>query len=204
MYETTFYLSWVIVRRTINDSSGTSATIDIQVNYSLDPEAAERLYADYGTQENFVKSICAVDIRAIPREVSGRFDTISILTTRGDFTSAVQEALTDKWKDYGLVVEQVSIQNVVYPQSIIDKYSEATAAEVAKATAENNQKVAEVEAQTKVTTAKGEAEANAILEKSLTDKVIQKQYVETLKSIGENGNLVVVPEGSSPIVSTGK
>lgn len=189
---------------TINDSSGTSATIDIQVNYSLDPEAAERLYADYGTQENFVKSICAVDIRAIPREVSGRFDTISILTTRGDFTSAVQEALTDKWKDYGLVVEQVSIQNVVYPQSIIDKYSEATAAEVAKATAENNQKVAEVEAQTKVTTAKGEAEANAILEKSLTDKVIQKQYVETLKSIGENGNLVVVPEGSSPIVSTGK
>lgn len=56
----------------------------------------------------------------------------------------------------------------------------------------------------KVTTAKGEAEANAILEKSLTDKVIQKQYVETLKSIGENGNLVVVPEGSSPIVSTGK
>lgn len=39
---------------------------------------------------------------------------------------------------------------------------------------------------------------------SLTDKVIQKQYVETLKSIGENGNLVVVPEGSSPIVSTGK
>ena len=189
---------------TINDSSGTSATIDIQVNYSLDPEAAERLYADYGTQENFVKSICAVDIRAIPREVSGKFDTISILTTRGDFTSAVQEALTDKWKDYGLVVEQVSIQNVVYPQSIIDKYSEATAAEVAKATAENNQKVAEVEAQTKVTTAKGEAEANAILEKSLTDKVIQKQYVETLKSIGENGNLVVVPEGSSPIVSTGK
>lgn len=112
--------------------------------------------------------------------------------------------MTDKWKDYGLVVEQVSIQNVVYPQSIIDKYSEATAAEVAKATAENNQKVAEVEAQTKVTTAKGEAEANAILEKSLTDKVIQKQYVETLKSIGENGNLVVVPEGSSPIVSTGK
>lgn len=100
---------------TISDQSGTTATIDIQCNYSLDPSAAEQLYADYGTQENFVKSICAVDIRSIPREVSGQFDTISILTNRGNFTSAIQEALTEKWKQYGLNVEQVSVQNVVYP-----------------------------------------------------------------------------------------
>ena len=189
---------------TLNDQSGTTCTADVQVNYSLDPSTAEQLYADYGTQENFVKSICAVDIRSIPREVSGKFDTISILTARGDFTSAVQDALTKKWKQYGLNVEQVSIQNVVYPQSIKDKYSEATAAEIAKQTAENNLAVAEVDAQTKVTQAKGEAEANEILQKSLNDNVIQKQYIDTLKSIGENGNLVVVPEGSSPIVSAGK
>lgn len=189
---------------TINDSTGTSATIDIQVNYSLDPQAAEALYSDYGSQENFVKSICAVDIRAIPREVSGQFDTISILTARGDFTSAVQEALTEKWMDYGLIVEQVSIQNVVYPDSIKAKYAEATAAEIAKTTAENNQKVAEVEASTKVTQATGEAEANRILSESLNDNVISQHYIDALVSIGANGNLVVVPEGSDPIVSTGK
>ena len=42
---------------TINDAGGASATIDIQVNYSLDPSAAEELYTNYGSQENFVKSI---------------------------------------------------------------------------------------------------------------------------------------------------
>ena len=189
---------------TVNDSSGTSATIDIQCNYSLDPSAAEQLYADYGTQENFVKSICAVDIRSVPREVSGQFDTISILTTRSDFTSAVQDALTEKWKQYGLNVEQVSIQNVVYPQSIKDKYSEATAAEVARQTAENNLKIAEVDAQTQVTKAKGEAEANEVLQKSLTSSVIQSKYIDALKEIGEKGNLVVVPEGSQPLVNASK
>lgn len=189
---------------TINDASGTSATIDIQVNYSLDPQTAEELYANYGSQENFVKSVCAVDIRAIPREVSGQFDTISILTARGDFTNAVQEALTEKWKDYGLIVEQVSIQNVVYPDSIKAKYAEATAAEIAKTTAENNQKVAEVEAATKVTQANGEAEANRVLAESLTDAVISQHYIDALTSIGENGNLVVVPENSTPMVNTSK
>ena len=189
---------------TINDASGTSATIDIQVNYSLDPQTAEELYADYGSQENFVKSICAVDIRAIPREVSGQFDTISILTTRGEFTNAVQEALTEKWKNYGLIVEQVSIQNVVYPDSIKTKYAEATAAEIAKQQALNEQETAKVEADTKVVQANGEAEANRVLAESLTDSVIQQNYIDALKEIGANGNLVVVPEGSTPMVNTGK
>lgn len=189
---------------TINDAGGASATIDIQVNYSLDPSAAEDLYTNYGSQENFVKSICAVDIRAVPREVSGQFDTISILTTRGDFTSAVQDALSKKWEKYGLIVEQVSIQNVVYPQSIVDKYAESQAAEIAKATAQNNQEVARVEAETKVIQAQGEAEANSTLAASLTDAVIQQNYIDALKEIGANGNLVVVPENSNPIVTTNK
>lgn len=186
---------------TINDKGGASATIDIQVNYSLDPNVAEQLYEDYGTQENFVKSICAVDIRAIPREVSGQFDTISILTTRGDFTNAVQEALAAKWEKYGLIVEQVSIQNVVYPDSIIQAYASAQSAEIAKAEALNKQETATVNAETKVIEAEKAAEANRILAESLTPEVIQQKYIDALSSIGENGNLVIVPSDGGTMVS---
>lgn len=186
---------------TINDKGGATATIDIQVNYSLDPSVAEQLYEDYGTQENFVKSICAVDIRAIPREVSGQFDTISILTTRGDFTAAVQEALANKWEKYGLVVEQVSIQNVVYPDSIVQAYASAQSAEIAKAEALNKQETAKVEADTKVIQAQKTAEANKILNDSLTDKVLQQKYIDALTSIGANGNLVIVPSDGNTMVN---
>lgn len=189
---------------TVNDSGGASATIDIQVNYSLDPNAAKELYSNYGSQENFVKSVCAVDIRAVPRQVSGQFDTISILTARSEFANAVQEALAAKWENYGLVVESVSIQNVVYPQNIIDKYSEAQAAEIAKEKALNEQETAKVEAETKVIEAQGVADANAVLAESLTDEVLQQRYIDTLKEIGANGNLVVVPENSTPVVQTNK
>ena len=80
---------------TVNDASGVSADIDIQVNYSLDPSKAVDIYRDYGTQENFVKSVAAIDARSVPREVSGQFDTITMLTDRGAFTQAVQDELGD-------------------------------------------------------------------------------------------------------------
>lgn len=36
----------------------------------------------------------------------------------------------------------------------------------------------------------------------VNDQVIQQHYIDALKSIGKDGNLVVVPEDSQPIVGT--
>lgn len=35
---------------------------------------------------------------------------------------------------------------------------------------------------------------------ALKENVIQQNYIDALKSIGKNGNLVVVPENSTPLV----
>ena len=186
---------------TVNASSGTKSTIDIQVNYSLDPSKAIELYENYGTQENFVRAIAAVDARSIPREVSGQFDTITMLTNRGEFTNAVEEALKEKWEPLGLSIEQISVQEIRYADTITDAYANAQQAEVEKQKAENEKEVAKVEAEKKVIESQGEADANRILNESLTDNVIAEHYVEALKQIGKDGNLVVVPEGSQPIVN---
>ena len=189
---------------TINDSGGASANIDIQVNYSLNPDNAIQIYQDYGTQENFVRSIAAVDMRSVPREVAGQFDTITILTNRGELTQAIQDRLTEKWAAYGLNVEQVSIQEVRYSEDIVNKYAEAQQAEIAKQTALNDQERVKVESETKVIQANADAEANRILNESLSDDVLQQKYIDALKEIGANGSLVVVPENSQPIVNTNK
>lgn len=189
---------------TINDAGGATANIDIQVNYSLNPDNAIQIYQDYGTQENFVRSIAAVDMRAIPREVAGQFDTITILTNRGELTQAIQDRLTEKWAEYGLIVEQVSIQEVRYSEDIVNKYAEAQQAEIAKQTALNEQERIKVESETKIIQANADAEANRIVNESLSDDVLQQKYIDALKEIGANGNLVVVPEGSQPLVGANK
>jgi regulator of protease activity HflC (stomatin/prohibitin superfamily) len=189
---------------TVNDKGGASADVDLQVVYSLDADAAIALYEDYGTQERFTSDVVLNDVRAIAREVAGQYDTITLLTNRGEFTKGIRDALTAKWSEMGLNVEQVSVQDVRYPESITSKYAEAQAAEVAKAQALNEQETARVKAETKAIEAKGEADANRVLSESLTPEVVQMRYVEALESIGANGNLVVVPQGSTPMVGVSK
>lgn len=188
----------------INDKSGANANVDIQVNYSLNPDSALNLYSEYGTQESFVEKYISNDVRAVTREVSGKFDTVTMLTDRSQFTKAIQDALTKKWNKIGLTVEQVSVQDVRYPKSITDSYSQAQAAEVAKQKAQNEQETAKVQAETKKIEAQGEADANAVLAQSLNDQVLQQHYIDALKDVGKEGNLVVVPNGSTPMINTGK
>lgn len=173
---------------TVNDKNGAQADIDIQVNYSLDPKYAMDLYKDYGKQTTFVKSVAAVDVRSVPREVSGQFDTIQLLTDRSKYTAAIQKALTAKWKDMGLRVEQVSVQEIRYPKSITSKYAEAQAAEIDKQKALNEQEVEKTKAETKRIKAQGEADAN---------KVLRQHYIDALQNADQ---LVVTPEGSNTLI----
>ena len=189
---------------TVNDKGGASADIDLQVVYSLDADAAMQLYVDYGTQGHFTETVIQNDVRATAREVAGKYDTMTMLTNRGEFTKGLRDALATKWEKLGLDVEQVSVQDVRYPKTITSKYAEAQAAEVAKAQALNEQETAKVQAETRRIEAEGEAAANKVLSESLTPEVVQQHYIDALVSIGKNGNLVVVPEGSQPIVQTQK
>lgn len=187
---------------TINDKGGASADVDLQVVYSLDADAAMQLYVDYGTQQNFTSSVIQNDVRATAREVAGKYDTVTMLTNRGEFTGGLRDALAKKWEKLGLVVEQVSVQDVRYSGDITKRYAEAQEAEIAKAKALNEQEAAKVKAETKVIEAKGEADANRTLAESLTTEVIQQHYIDALEKIGAGGNLVVVPEGSTPLVGS--
>ena len=178
---------------TVNDSGGAPAHVDIQVNYSLDPNYAMDLYRDYGSQETFVRSVVAVDARSLPGTLSWQFDTLTMLNNHGEFAQAIEEALSAKWADMGLIVEQVSIQDVRYNEGIEEKYNQAQEAEVAKQQALNEQETAKVQAETRRIEAEGQAEANRTLQESLSDEVLMQHYIDKL---GES-QFIVVPQGQN-------
>jgi regulator of protease activity HflC (stomatin/prohibitin superfamily) len=187
---------------TINDSSGTKADCDVQVIYSINPDVVERLYTDYGTQEAYVASYVSNDVRQTTRDCAGQFSTIQLLTDKESFAKSIQDTLTQRWADSGVVVESVSVQDIRYDQSITDAYAQAQAAQVEQTAAANQQETARIQGETKVIEAQKESEANQTLAQSLTQEVLMSQYIEALKAAADNGGLIVVPEGSQPIVGT--
>ena len=187
---------------TINDSSGTKAECDVQVIYSINPDMVEQLYADYGTQEAYVSSYVSNDVRQTTRDCAGQFSTIQLLTDKETFAKSIQDTLSERWAESGVIVESVSVQDIRYADSITDAYAAAQSAQVEQTAAANRQETARIEAETLSIEAQGEADANEILTQSLTDEVLQQQYIEALKAAADNGGLIVVPEGSQPIVGT--
>ena len=75
----------------------------------------------------------------------------------------------------------------------------AQAAEIDKQKALNEQQVAKTEAETKKIKAQGEADANAVLNESLTDNVLKQHYIDALSNADQ---LVVVPDGADTLVQT--
>ena len=184
---------------TINDSSGTKADCDVQVIYSINPDAVEQLYADYGTQEAYVSSYVSNDVRQTTRDCAGQFTTIQLLTDKEAFAKSIQDTLSERWAESGVVVESVSVQDIRYADSITDAYAAAQSAQVEQQAATNKQETARIEGDTKVIEAQKEAEANQTLTQSLTDEVLTSQYIEALKEAASNNNLIIT-DGSSQLM----
>lgn len=184
---------------TVNDRSGASADIDIQVNYSLDPSAAEYLYSEYGKQQTFTQNYISNDLRSVAREQSGRFDTLTMLTNRGEYTKAVQDALAAKWRKIGLTVEQVSVQDVRYGDEIVKKYNEAQARRDRQAEGHERAGSRQDRGRDQEDQGAGRGRRQRRAQREPDRQRAQQHYIDALSNADQ---LVVVPDGADTLVQT--
>jgi regulator of protease activity HflC (stomatin/prohibitin superfamily) len=189
---------------TVQDAEGVTANIDIAIRYSLNPEAVEEIYSDYYNEENLRTRLIFNDIRSVVRSVPGRFTTIEMLTDRDSVQQQILEALERRWETDGIIVEDVALQEIRYGESVTAAYAAAQEAQINVQTEQARLEAVQVSAQQKIVQAQAEAEANAILNASLTDAILQQRYLDTLKELAAAGNLVIVPEGFSGLVSVAR
>lgn len=188
----------------VTDKDGVRSDVDVTVLYSIDPEAISDIYREHQNQETFKTRVVEQDVRSIVRTVPGKFTTQQLLNDRTGVETAIFDALTARWAEQGIVLESVALQEVRPPSDVLDRYADAQAAQAQVSKEQALLEAAEVKAQQKVVDAEAEAKANNLLGESLTEEVLAQRYLDTLKSIGENGNLIVVPEGATPMIQTQK
>ncbi|MEO8261166.1 MAG: prohibitin family protein [Pseudolysinimonas sp.] len=189
---------------TVQDAEGVTANIDIAIRYSIDPTAVSDIYSAYYNEDNLKTRLIFNDIRSVVRSVPGRFSTIDMLTDRNAVQEAILTALEARWKDDGIIVEDVALQEIRYGEQVTGAYAAAQEAQINVQTEQAKLEAAKVSAQQKVVQAQAEADANAILAASLTPAILQQRYLDTLKELAAAGNLVVVPEGFNGLVNVAK
>ena len=189
---------------TVQDREGVTANLDIVVIYSIDPDSVTEIYSEYLNQENFRARLIEQDIRSVVRNVPAQYTTLELLNSREKANEDIKKSLETRWESQGVVVESVSLQEIRYSDEVKARFDAAQAARIEVEKAKAELEATQVSAQQKVVQAQAEADANAILNGSLTDNILQQRYLDTLKELAAAGNLVVVPDGFSGLVNVQK
>jgi len=191
---------------TANDKDGVQVNLDVAVTYSIEPNRVVDIYKSYKSEDNFKQQYIFQAIRSAVRQAPNQYKTIDVLTKRDKVNATIEQKLRAFFdqNDYGVKVDNVSLQQTTYDPKVIQAYNDAQQAQIAVSQEQAKLDQAKISAQQAVVKAEAQAKANAELNASLTPQILQQQYIDALKAIGDKGNLVVVPQGSQPFVQVAK
>lgn len=179
---------------TVIDKDGISANMDIQVLFSIKADAVVDLTRNYTDQNDFEIKVVENDVKSIPRDVASTFTTVQMFENRTDLKSKIATALEEAWVKKGVVVDNVNIHGIRYPEDVQQRFKDAQNAQTdllkAETEALSAKTKADGEAKAAISRATGEAEANRLLAASLTPEILKIRQIEALSK----ANTIVVPE----------
>lgn len=157
-------------------------TIALTFQYKFLGGEAKNIIKDFGNTKSLTERITSV-LTETPKAVLAKRTAMEIIANRAaitpEITEAAKAAISDK---YPVEITGVAISNIDFSDAFEQAVEEKMVAEQNKLKAdyENEKKIAsaEADAKAKIMAAEAEAKANELLEKSLTDKILQEMYID--------------------------
>ena len=195
------------------DAQYVTSTLDVK--YKVNEDNAFMIFKQYRTLENMDTKLIKATTQRVLEKITTKQDVFTILGEgRNDIYSELDVKLKEEFAKYGIEYRSITISDMDAGKKIEEAIAkEATAKkevetaeqnlkkaeieaknEVAKAKA--NQEAAKIKAETKIINAEATKKANELLEKSLTDKILQQQWIEKWNGklptyYGSDGNLMI-------------
>ncbi|CAN1212872.1 Band 7 domain-containing protein [Tumidithrix helvetica PCC 7403] len=160
---------------------------DIALNWHIIPEKANVIFQQIGNEQAIVERIIQPAVEEVLKAIIAKYTAEEIITTREEVKAGVDRALSDRLSAYHIAVDDISLIHVHFSQQFSDAVETKQIAEQEAKRARFIALKAQREAEAKVNLAKGEAEAQRIIQQTLTPDLIQKQIVDKW-----NGNLPLV------------
>lgn len=150
--------------------------IMVSINYQIDGTKAIDLYKTVGT--NYQTTVLEPAIQETIKAVISKYTAEELVTKRSEISLDINTTLDERISSYGINSVAVSINNFDFSDSYNQAIEQKAVAEQEVETSKNQLEKAKIDAEKKKVEAQGEAEANALLEQSLTDEIIMQQFIE--------------------------
>lgn len=167
----------------------------IAVNYHLDGTRAEEVYQNVGA--NYADIIVAPAIQNTFKAVTAKFTAEELITKRDEVRMLAEEELTKQLEPYFIVVENFNIVNFDFSAEYQSAIEAKQVAQQQVETSKQKLAQAEIDAQTVIAQAEGQADA----QKALNDTgALTPEYLQYLFLTRWNGVLPSVMGGASPMI----
>ena len=175
------------------------------MNYHIDGQFASDLFQKVGT--DFAEKIIDPAFNDFIKTVVPNYSVNDILAKRDEIRTLAKDALGANLARYHIVVDDIYIANIAFS----DAFQQAIEAkQVAQQQVQTEQQIleqkriqaqqvvvaAQGQADSTVALAEGQAEANNLLNASLTDQILQYQYIQKLT---DKIQVMLLPSGNQTI-----
>lgn len=141
----------------------------VAVNYRVDSNKASYLYKTVGNA--YEETVLQPAIKESIKSAIAQYNAEEITTNRTTVSESCLNAIQSKVDKYGIIIEDFNLTDFSFS-------AEYTKAIEEKQVAEQNLEKAKLEAEQKITEAQATADANNLLQETLTDELLTKQFIE--------------------------
>ena len=185
-------------------SDAQTMSIEMNLQYQIYPDKVMEITKTYGSLEALQTRVQSVATERI-KSVMSSHKAMDIIAKRAEMPALAEEAIRNAVdEDFHVKITTVAITNIDFSDAFEKAVEEKMIAEQAKLKAdyENETKIAkaEADAKAKLLSAEAEAKANELLQKTLTDKILQEMYID--KWDGKLPQVVAGEDASLMIPST--
>lgn len=177
------------------DAQFLNSTLDIK--YRVNTSNAYLVFTQFRTLKSMSENLIVPTTQRVLEHITTKYNVIDILgEKRNDVYSELELALSTEFEKYGVEFYSISIsdmdageklENAITDEAVAKKAVETAEQNLLKAQTEAKQKsvqaqaeqdAAKIEAETKLIEAEAEKKANEMLNQSLSDDILQKEWIE--------------------------
>ena len=187
-------------------SDAQTMNVQMTVQYRIHADSAIKIAEQYGTIDTLQARIEAIVAEKTKATLSSH-KAMDIIANRASMSPLVEDAVRNAIDEkFYVSIQTVSITNIDFSDAFEKAVEEKMVAEQEqlKANYQNETKIAKAtaDAEAKKISAQAEKEANELLQKSLTDEILQEMWIE--KWDGKLPSTVAGESGSMIMISSSK
>jgi regulator of protease activity HflC (stomatin/prohibitin superfamily) len=188
-----------LVEETIDvlDGSGLSINVDVTMNFHLSYDSVGEIYETY--QFDFLRRLVRPVFRSTVRDVMGRYTAEEIYSTkRAEVENLIQDEASEVLKQPGnnIILKSLLIRSITLPAQIKGAIENKLQQEQEALAYQYRLEREKSEAERKRIEANGEANANKIINSSLTPALLRMRGIEATTKLAESPNSKVIVIGS--------